>query len=70
VFGHEKRHNVVRTKVVRYIRNNAHVFTKMLPLGYSLKKYCDKLSKEGVDGGEIELEAIAQAFSRKVEIYD
>jgi uncharacterized protein YktB (UPF0637 family) len=60
----------VRTKVVRYVRNNAYYFTRMLPLGLTLKKYCDKMSKEGVDGGEIELEAISQAFTRQIEIYN
>jgi hypothetical protein len=31
----------------------------MLPIGLTMKKYCTKMSKQGVDGGEIELEAIA-----------
>lgn len=44
--------------------------TNNLPEGVSRKKYCDKMSKDGTQGGQIELEAIVQAYCRKVQIYD
>ena len=34
------------------------MFKEFLPKGMTVKKYCDKMMREGTEGGELELEAI------------
>ena len=59
----------LRQQVVRFIRNNKESFEHFMQEHEGFDAYTERMAKEGVWGGELEVSAIARAHRRPVHVY-
>jgi hypothetical protein len=68
LYGDTDLHFVVRHYCVEYMRYYLFQFAECFDSDYG--DYLDKMEKGGVWGGEMEISALSQLYSRKFKVYD
>ena len=60
--GDESMHYIYRLKAVDYIRDNKDDYVPFIEDDETIDQYCDAMAKDGVWGGQLEMNALANAM--------
>ena len=68
VYGNPELHTVVRAKVLQYIESQPEYFQSFVD-GEEFYAYCTRMRSLGEWGGDIEVQAMSELYSRPIQIY-
>lgn len=60
--GDESMHAVCRQRTVEYILENKDMYTHFIEDDETIEEYCKDMAKDGIWGGQIELNALAMVY--------
>mmetsp|Transcript_18474 Transcript_18474/g.31616 ORF Transcript_18474/g.31616 Transcript_18474/m.31616 type:complete len:332 (-) Transcript_18474:364-1359(-) len=67
--GDESLHMVYRQAAVKQIRDNKEMYTPFIEDDETIEEYCDDLKQDGVWGGQLEMNALANSFKFNVVVH-
>jgi len=67
VYGDESVHHIIRTKVVEYLTVERNYFLEYVDENFDT--YLDRMGRNGIWGGNIEIQAMCEIYGRPIEIY-
>jgi len=67
VYGDESIHAIIREKVVEYLRLEKNYFMEYVDQNFN--SYLEDMAKDGVWGGNVEIQAMCEIYGRPIEIY-
>lgn len=69
VYGDENSHSEIRSKVVDFLSQNADRFAVFVGEYETFDQYTGRMAQDGVYGGNMEIVGFAEAYSKRVVIY-
>lgn len=67
--GDESMHAIYRAEAVQYILDNKEMYTPFIEDDETIEQYCNDMRKDGIWGGQLEMNAMAYCFNFNVIIH-
>ena len=67
--GDEAKHESYRRECVGYMRDNRDKFVPFIEDDETIEQYCDTMEKDGIWGGQVEMNALANALKFNVVVH-
>ena len=67
--GDDDKHETYRKECIKYIRKHKDDYVPFIEDDETIREYCDTMQDDGIWGGQLEMNALAQCYKFNVVVH-